>query len=302
MTQAQRWVFTLNNYTQDDIEELIPDEEIRYVQYGKEVGKQGTPHLQGYVELFKPRTMAFLKRHWGSHIHWEKAKGTREQCELYNTKEDKEPFKLGTPLKQGKRTDLNGIYQVYEDGGNLDDIISLRPNYQGFRLGQSLLSVQKPSKEYHKKEVYWFWGPKGTGKTKAAYTLVGDSWWRTTKSSKWFTGYSGEEDVIIDELRAKNWPYSDLLELLDGYESIQEVKGGHIIWKPKRVVITTPYPPEITYQGQMEINDGGIDQLLRRITEVREFKEEIKETNTVELPLQLCLEGTQFGKQLYTIS
>lgn len=48
--QAKHWSFTLNNYTQADLDRLSqPIDGIVYLVYGKEVGASGTPHLQGTV-------------------------------------------------------------------------------------------------------------------------------------------------------------------------------------------------------------------------------------------------------------
>lgn len=48
--KAKHWCFTLNNYTQADIDRLsMPINGTDYLIYGKEVGTSGTPHLQGTV-------------------------------------------------------------------------------------------------------------------------------------------------------------------------------------------------------------------------------------------------------------
>ena len=52
MSKSANYVFTLNNY-QDKPEavallNLLP---CRYMKYGREVGEEGTPHLQGMVGL-----------------------------------------------------------------------------------------------------------------------------------------------------------------------------------------------------------------------------------------------------------
>jgi len=49
------FVFTLNNYTEEEVEEIdaIVGTEgcsVVYLDYGKEVGQEGTPHLQGQLE------------------------------------------------------------------------------------------------------------------------------------------------------------------------------------------------------------------------------------------------------------
>lgn len=44
----QSWCWTLNNYTEDEVEEItgyIEKKNIQYLGFGKEVGAEGTPHL-----------------------------------------------------------------------------------------------------------------------------------------------------------------------------------------------------------------------------------------------------------------
>lgn len=65
MSQAKRWCFTLNNYTQDEddaIAALLQHPDIRYGGYGREVGNAGTPHLQGWFCLHHPKRLNQIKR------------------------------------------------------------------------------------------------------------------------------------------------------------------------------------------------------------------------------------------------
>jgi len=173
------------------------------------------------------------------------------------------------------RSDIVRLRKRVDEGERLSLIIKDCPSYNVMRMIEKLFSYKAPSTVFLKKEVLWFWGLTGKGKTKRAYDIVKakedpTSFWIAT-DHQWFDGFDGQEVAIIDELRAKDWPYSLMLRLLDGYELRIPVKGGFRIWNPKMIIITTPFLPETTYVGTMEYVDGGIDQLLRRITRIREF-------------------------------
>lgn len=99
VSPANAWVFTLNNYTEDDLKFLSSkfsaEPEKYYFIYGKEVAPNtGTPHLQGYIksrvksksgplQKWRPFTeFAPIKR-----AHWARAKGNLESNYHYCSKE-----------------------------------------------------------------------------------------------------------------------------------------------------------------------------------------------------------------------
>lgn len=77
--------------------------------------------------------------------------------------------------------------------------------------------------------------------------------------------------MLLDDYRPGNVSFARLLRLLDSYKLKVPVKGGFVTWSPKRVYITTPHDPTVTFAARMEFGDGNIDQLLRRITKVIQF-------------------------------
>jgi len=88
-TRSRRWCFTLNNYTLEEKSHIsaLFQNSVYFIQ-GEEVGAEGTPHLQGYVEFKHQKTLSALKK-INKRIHWEIARGNRDQNIKYCSKENK---------------------------------------------------------------------------------------------------------------------------------------------------------------------------------------------------------------------
>lgn len=110
--QRRGWVFTLNNYTDEEFESMQdivyhPKAGIDYIVYGKEVGKEGTPHLQGFLYSKKKVTRGRLKK-LIPRAHFEEQKGTIAEAICYSMK-DEDWYEAGERPRQGKRSDLDVI-------------------------------------------------------------------------------------------------------------------------------------------------------------------------------------------------
>jgi len=107
----RRYCFTLNNYTDQDVEALktLGDREsTRYLVFGYEVGANGTPHLQGFVIFDHSLSFDLAKRRVSPRAHLEAAKGNSKQAAEY-CKKDGNFLEFGDfPGNQGKRTDWDG--------------------------------------------------------------------------------------------------------------------------------------------------------------------------------------------------
>lgn len=68
MSQARNWNFTLNNFNEDDLEnfsrlseQINENSDITYLIIGREIGVQGTPHLQGFIQFRTKKRMNQVK-------------------------------------------------------------------------------------------------------------------------------------------------------------------------------------------------------------------------------------------------
>lgn len=107
---AKRYVFTINNPTDDD-EQRLGDlsESVKYLVFGREVGENGTYHLQGYVIFNERKTFANAKSAISPRAHVEISRGTPAQASTY-AKKDGDFEEFGElPVGQGKRTDWDRL-------------------------------------------------------------------------------------------------------------------------------------------------------------------------------------------------
>lgn len=269
------WVFTINNYTARDIEQLAAlCGDVDYLTYGYEKGKEeGTPHLQGYLELPKGsrggQKFSWLKKRL-PRAYIAQRKGSRTQARDYCHKECDNPFEYGTwiPDKQGMRNDLICVKRKIDEGCTELDIAeehfeTWTRNFRAFNRYRLLKSKRKCTQ----KKVYWFYGPTQTGKSEKAMEMAPYAFWKMS-ANRWFDGYDGESDAVFDDFREDWFPFSYLLRLLDRYPLMVETKGGCVAWTPTRVIITSCYHPQAVYH----MNPEAVDQLLRRIDVIEKFE------------------------------
>jgi len=113
-SNGKRWLFTLNNYTDDDEQTYgdFAEEHCEYCIIGKEVGEQGTPHFQGYFMLKEKHRLSWIKSRLGYRVHLEIARGTPTQNRDYCKKEGNfEEIGEFPSSNQGKRND----WEAYRD-------------------------------------------------------------------------------------------------------------------------------------------------------------------------------------------
>jgi len=263
--RCRAWCFTINNYKDVHIQQL-KDIKTKYLVYGLEVGKSGTPHIQGYMELASAQTMSALKKKLpGAHL--EPRKATPEQAAAY-CKKDGEFTETGTISQQGKRNDIQEVCSAIKEGKSFEDILDSATSYQSLQVAKVAMPYKEPVRDWIP-QVFWYWGPPGTGKSHTAFHSHPDA--RIHKqagSTKWWQGYDRHDVVLIDDLRQRHIDFVRLLELLDRYPTTVENKGGSRQFVPHYIYITSPYPPDIMFRDEGE----NIDQLIRRITEVVHFE------------------------------
>ena len=124
-SKARYWVFTLNNYTDDDIVRLDAIVCI-YLVYGKEVGENGTPHLQGTICFSDQKRFTAVRQLLGGQCHIEICRALSESDEY--CKKDGNFVTRGTLPSQGKRNDLEEVKLAIKANPNIT-MVELRESY-----------------------------------------------------------------------------------------------------------------------------------------------------------------------------
>lgn len=280
MSVIRNICFTWNNYD-DGVLDRINYLGWSYIIYGKEVGTNGTRHLQGYAEFDKSQRFSSLCKKWsGAHI--EIRKGSQQQAIDY-CKKDGNFIEFGIRKEQGSRNDLESTrLQVIE--GGMRAIVGWA-SYQQIKVGEVCLKYLEECRDW-KMETLWVWGETGLGKSKLARECLGNDIYCKNDGSKWWEGYDGHTDVIIDDFRDSWWSLTEMLSLLDRYEKRVECKGGSRQFRARRVIVTSCYSPKDCYKGCGE----DIKQLLRRVDDVVHLVADVAEVKGVILePLDILL-------------
>lgn len=245
---SRRWCFTINNFKEADIATLsqIP---CSYLIYGKEIGEEGTPHLQGYATFKDNKRLAGMKKLHPT-AHWEIAIADSTKNIEYCSKEgeftergDKPQDRQARGQQEGGAAEKARWDEAFAcaKSGCMDEI----PGDIKLRFYRTLKEIQKDHvvtpPDAEDVTGIWYHGGPGTGKSKTAREEFPDAYMKM--QNKWWDGYQGQDYVIIDDFDSKELGHH-LKIWADRYAFLAETKGGAIMIRPKKVVITSNYPIE----------------------------------------------------------
>jgi len=287
---SKYFVFTWNNpsLTPEEVQTFFARHNPTYLAFQKEIGEQGTPHYQGYIEL--PKQTRFNQLHQGvpdgETIWFAQRRGTAQQASDYATKADSRaasadagPHVFGELSRsaRGKRTDLLEFRDAILSGSTARTLVQEYPKefarYGRFydRLSAlcepALLPGDRPV------QVILLHGDTGVGKSRHVY----DKHWRSGElyvipvdnSGFWVDGYDGHAYALLDDFAgaASKLTLAALLRILDRYPTRVPVKGGFVWWKPRKIYITTNVHPKLWYDYSSR--EEQYNALFRRFSKVK---------------------------------
>lgn len=245
--------FTINNYTDEHIR-MLNEHTCRAIGYGKEVGASGTPHLQGWV-CYKNqrRENSVRKKLKGAHI--EGARSIHkliEYCKKEGDYTERGDIPMSNKEKGDSERDRWEVTRTLAKEGKLDDI---DPDIY-VRMYGTLKRIRDdhapPPKAIDTLEHQWYWGPSGTGKSFKARTENPGAYIKL--NNKWWDGYKGEDTVIMEDLDVYDKALGgDIKRWADHYPFPAEVKGSVKVIRPKKLIITSNYPPEEIWEDDRTI-------------------------------------------------
>jgi len=258
---SRSFCFTLNNYDAllDFEYPIVKEPKLRYAIYSEEVGEEGTPHLQGYMEFNEPVRFTYIKKTYAAlnTAHFEPRHGTREQARDYCQKVDDPTFIDGPYIYgswehggQGNRNDIAYVLEDVRKGKKPMEIAIDHPrvflqylrNIETYRI----LYFQGEPRNF-KSRVFLFSGLARSGKSSAVYRFSPRVY--SAHSSGWFDGYNGTDDVLFDDYNHPWYSYDEFMKMLDRYPQRVPFKGGFVNFAPKRIFITTTTKWTQWYEG-----------------------------------------------------
>lgn len=223
-------------------------------------------HWQLLASFRKPQRLSGVKRLIGEG-HWEQTRSEaaidyvwKEHTAVVGTR-----FELGRRLlRRNNSTDWGEVLDAAKRGV-FEDIpadITIR-YYRSLKQISSDFEVPIGTE----KVVNVYYGATGTGKSRRAWDEAGLEAYSKDPRTKWWDGYQGQSNVIIDEFRGAI-DISHILRWLDRYPVRVERKGGSMALRARTFWITSNLPPLSWYS---ELDEPTKEALQRRLTNIIEF-------------------------------
>lgn len=250
--------FTVNNYDEEDQAQCwaLPWEakHCRYIVVGKEVGENGTPHLQGFICFKETKSLDQLKGFFPT-AHFEVRRGTYLQASEY-CKNEGDYFEWGTlpmdPVSKGQKG-----REAF--AALMKDTIKLigEGNYEAI-APEMTTHIRACEYRIHKERQqkrnlctylgdlgdvnFWYYGAAGTGKSRKAREENPGAYLKMC--NKWWEGYVDEDVVLIEDFDAQHKVLVHHLKIwADRYPFKAEIKGGSIDIRPRKIIVTSNYSP-----------------------------------------------------------
>ena len=235
-----KWDFVLNNYNEEEENQLLHDlhDNCKYFIYGKEVGEQGTPHLQGYFNLIKKQRLSGLKTIFGKRFSFRPCRN--EKALIAYCKKDGDFFEYTRPETGAHIPMAPPVVKIIQDlypwQKEIEDIFLEEPD---------------------ERKIYWFWESTGNiGKSAFVKYMV-------VKHKVLFTNGGKNSDLInlvfnspIETSRCIIWDLPRATKGKISCATLESVKNGMVcntkyetgvkVFNSPHIFVFSNYPPQDT--------------------------------------------------------
>lgn len=260
-----------------------------YYCISDEIGAEGTPHTHVFLAFRSPVRWSTISKQFPG-VHLDPVIGTATQARDYvaktgkwETSEKKETSVEGTfeeygtlpEEQQGRRSDLDFLYQQIKEGASDYDILESNPKYLRhinlFDKARQAVAKENVVQGFRHLKVIYLFGETGVGKTRYVFETHGyRNVYRVCDYKNGFDNYSNEAVLFLDEYNS-NFDLRTLLTYCDGYVLQLPCRYANkwAAYDTVYIVSNSPLPDQ--YRDEQTNSPPVWRALLRRITEIVEF-------------------------------
>jgi len=262
--QASWWILTVPQHL------FLPylPRGVLFIRGQLETGsKTGYLHWQICIRLAQKGTLRTVNSMFGDSVHAEPTRSSAaiEYCWKEDTRIAGTQFELGQiPHRRNDSSSWQEIWELAKKG----QIEKVDPNVRVVHY-RTLRSIAADFAEPigMERTCNVFWGRTGSGKSRRAWEEAGENAYAKDPQTKFWCGYRGQSNVVIDEFRGAIG-IAHLLRWLDRYPVCVEIKGSSMPLQASQLWITSNIHPQSWYPDL----DGETFLALERRLIITEFE------------------------------
>lgn len=226
----------------------------------------GYLHWQCITSLNTKGRLSAIKRIFGATVHAELSRSAAADAYVWkdDTAVPNTRFELGNrPVKRNSSADWESVRAAAQQGRLVDVPADIYVRYYG---NLRRIATDNLAPVAIERRVCVYWGATGTGKSRRAWDEAGFEAYPKDPRTKFWDGYRGQANVVIDEFRG-DVAIGHLLRWFDRYPVNVEVKGSAVPLTATTFWITSNISPRQWYP---DLDEETMNALLRRL-EVTHF-------------------------------